>query len=212
VNAQRTDSRPLQIVFYDLGGVLVNVFAGKFMEALADEMGMTPAELAPRLETLRPDSRLFDSGEIDGPEFHRRLVSRLGSGLAWERFKELYTGIFSLKEDVAEVAASLQGHVRLSIISNTDPLHFEYLINCYPIFRIFEKPVTSFAARAIKPDPAIFHYALQAWGVQPEEALFIDDVADNVAAARGVGMQAIHFQGVDQLRQGLGAFFPHLTE
>jgi putative hydrolase of the HAD superfamily len=41
-----------------------------------------------------------------------------------------------------------------------------------------------------KPDPRAFEIALAAMGAPPERVLFLDDVAENVAAARGLGLHA----------------------
>jgi putative hydrolase of the HAD superfamily len=51
-----------------------------------------------------------------------------------------------------------------------------------------------------KPDPAIYHRALDILGRPAERILFIDDRAENAAAAAGVGMKAIQFKGAESLR------------
>ncbi|HEX6384493.1 MAG TPA: HAD-IA family hydrolase, partial [Anaerolineae bacterium] len=44
-----------------------------------------------------------------------------------------------------------------------------------------------------KPDPSIYQLTLNRLGRRPEEAVFIDDSARNIMAARELGMHAIHF-------------------
>ena len=57
----------------------------------------------------------------------------------------------------------------------------------------------------MKPDPRIFQYALEQLDVAPAEAVFVDDVIENVEAARAFGMHAIHFttprQAISELKQ-----------
>jgi len=48
----------------------------------------------------------------------------------------------------------------------------------------------------IKPDPAIFKCLLDRYELVPEETLFIDDMAHNVAAAKALGLQGIEFTGL----------------
>jgi putative hydrolase of the HAD superfamily len=50
----------------------------------------------------------------------------------------------------------------------------------------------------VKPDSRIYRKALETLNVAPAESVFLDDFPDNVAGARAVGMQAIHFKQVDQ--------------
>ncbi|MET3825191.1 2-haloacid dehalogenase [Sphingomonas sp. PvP055] len=54
-----------------------------------------------------------------------------------------------------------------------------------------------------KPDPAIYRLALDRFGLEAADALFIDDREDNVAGARSVGMPAVVFTDADALRADL---------
>lgn len=49
-----------------------------------------------------------------------------------------------------------------------------------------------------KPDAQIYLRTLVRLGVQPEEAVFVDDKMENVEAARQLGMYSIHFQNTEQ--------------
>jgi putative hydrolase of the HAD superfamily len=65
----------------------------------------------------------------------------------------------------------------------------------------------------IKPDPAIYEHTLRGLGVSPSEALFVDDREINIQAARALGIHAIHFRSVAQLRYDLEALgFPVLPD
>jgi HAD superfamily hydrolase (TIGR01509 family) len=69
----------------------------------------------------------------------------------------------------------------------------------------FDVLVWSYQLRMAKPDPAIYHYVLNKLGTQPAETLFLDDRPVNVEAALALGIQAILFSTVDQLRLDLVA-------
>jgi HAD superfamily hydrolase (TIGR01509 family) len=49
-----------------------------------------------------------------------------------------------------------------------------------------------------KPEPAIFELALQRFGLAPADAVFLDDHAANVHAARALGLPTIHFSDAAQ--------------
>jgi 2-haloacid dehalogenase len=75
------------------------------------------------------------------------------------------------------------------------------------LFDRFRDVVVSGDEKLMKPDPAIYRLALERFGLEPHEAVFIDDNRDNVAGAEAVGMAAIHFTDADALRvelAGLG--------
>lgn len=72
-------------------------------------------------------------------------------------------------------------------------------------FGLFRDIVVSGAEKLLKPDPAIYYLALDRFGLQPAEALFIDDRAINVEGAEAVGMHAHLFTTAEDLRERLAA-------
>ena len=65
--------------------------------------------------------------------------------------------------------------------------------------------------RVIKPNPAIYEHTLHGLGVSAAETLFVDDREPNIRAARALGMRAIQFLSISQLKHDLEALgFPLL--
>lgn len=56
----------------------------------------------------------------------------------------------------------------------------------------------------MKPDLRIYQLALDRLVVKPEEAVFVDDFAHNIEAARAIGMEAIQFKNTPQTMVDLG--------
>jgi len=71
------------------------------------------------------------------------------------------------------------------------------------VFDRFRGIVVSGDELLTKPDPAIYHRALDRFGLRAEDTLFIDDRADNIAGARSVGMEAVLFTDAQALRSQL---------
>jgi 2-haloacid dehalogenase len=74
------------------------------------------------------------------------------------------------------------------------------------LFAPFRDVLVSGEVKLIKPDPAIYALALDRFGLAPGEALFVDDRADNVAAAARCGFVGHRFTGAEALRTSLEAF------
>jgi 2-haloacid dehalogenase len=72
-------------------------------------------------------------------------------------------------------------------------------------FRRFRDIVVSGFEKLAKPDPALYFRALDRFGLNPAEALFVDDRVINVEGALAVGMKAHLFTGADDLRRRLEA-------
>lgn len=73
------------------------------------------------------------------------------------------------------------------------------------LFAPFRDILVSGVERMMKPDPAIYHLALDRFGLAPEEALFIDDREDNVVAAQALGIRGHLFRDAVTLRRDLVA-------
>ena len=73
-----------------------------------------------------------------------------------------------------------------------------------PILSRIENRVFSSTCGLTKPDPAIFRYTCEKFGLVPEETIFIDDNPDNIAGAAGIGLQTFLFDGdTDRLARAL---------
>jgi putative hydrolase of the HAD superfamily len=73
-------------------------------------------------------------------------------------------------------------------------------------FRTFSGEV-----KLIKPDPAIYEHTLRGLGVTAAEAMFVDDRKTNIQAARALGILALQFRSIAQLKDDLEALgFPIL--
>lgn len=69
------------------------------------------------------------------------------------------------------------------------------------ILDAFDAAISSADIRAAKPDAEAFQAAVDRAGTTIDRALFVDDTLANVEAARGLGMRAEVFTGVDDLRE-----------
>ena len=83
--------------------------------------------------------------------------------------------------------------------SETWPLACEH----FPFLGSLDGVLVSSAVGITKPDPEIFRTFCARFGVTPEESVFIDDVVQNVTAARSLGFHGIVFTDADELRNDL---------
>ena len=90
--------------------------------------------------------------------------------------------------------------VRTAILSNMPLTLRKHLDCCCPWLPEFDQKTFSCDVRDCKPSPEIYRHTLRGLGVQPEEALFLDDREDNVRGAEAVGIHGIVFQNPEQAR------------
>lgn len=109
-----------------------------------------------------------------------------------------------IDQDVIQIARELKANYKVGLLTNAIGSLLDDIFAQNPgIQDIFDERIVSSEVGLVKPEPEIYKLALEKLGVQPEEALFIDDGQANVDGAIAVGMQALLFTGADQLRTDL---------
>ena len=93
--------------------------------------------------------------------------------------------------------------VPLFAITNFGHEFWEGFRPTQPIFDRFQGIIVSGTEKLMKPDPAIYRLAIARFGIDPSGALFIDDVAANVAGAESLGIAGHRFNGAAMLEQDL---------
>lgn len=179
----------------DIGGVLEIVDdasrAGSFAARWAPPLGITADEFTRRIAAADLPDITRRTGVAD--EYWRRLGAALGASapqLAALRadFWDDYCGVAN--EDLLLHLTTLRGRVGLAILSNSGDGAREEEERRYGFSTLFDPICYSHEIGVTKPDPAAFDTAVRLMGAEPHSVLFIDDVTDNVAAARQSGLRA----------------------
>lgn len=103
-----------------------------------------------------------------------------------------------------DIVRELAGNaVPLFVITNFGAEFWQRFRATQPIFDHFGDILVSGVEKLIKPDPAIYALALERFGLNPGEAIFIDDNLDNVMSARANGFAAHHFTDAASLHTEL---------
>jgi putative hydrolase of the HAD superfamily len=195
----------LRAVIFDYGMVLSGP---PDPEAHAELMRITGL-LAEQLDPLYwADRHAFDEGKLTGEAYWRDILHQAGLTLPPSAVEELIHWDarmwMTLNPAMLAWAAALKTRGLLTaILSNIGDTTQQAMERDLKWLTRFDVLVWSYQLRMAKPDPAIYRYALDKLGTQPAETLFIDDREVNVEAAAALGMKALLFTTVDQLRADL---------
>ncbi|MGH2926474.1 MAG: HAD family hydrolase [Solirubrobacterales bacterium] len=199
----------IRAVISDFGGVLTTPLMGSFM-AVQDETGITVASLGVAMRRIAERDgenplHVLERGEITEGDFLAAIGSELAGELGHEpemhKFSEIYFEALDPNQPMIDLMGDLRdrGH-RMALLTNNvrewEPLWRRML----PVEEIFEVIVDSAFVGMRKPDPAIYELTVEriGGGVGASECLFVDDVEDNIVAARELGMTTVHFRANDQ--------------
>ena len=191
-------------VIFDLGRVLVNFDFKRGYQALEGLCPYRAAEIPKRLSTSDLVPR-FETGLIEPRDFVAQMSAVLDLKIDYDRFCRIWRSIFMETLVPEELLAGLARRYRLLLLSNTNAIHFEGLRETHAILRHFHHLVLSYEVKAMKPRPEIFQAAIALAGCRPEECFYTDDIADYVAAARKLGIDAVRFESLEQLQRELTA-------
>lgn len=118
-----------------------------------------------------------------------------------ERWMEMVPG--EVHGTAAILDELIARNVPVHAITNFANDKYAQTLERFPHLRRFQRTVVSAEVGYVKPEPEIYRILCEAEGFAPDEAIFIDDRADNCAGAVAVGMHAHRFRDARQLRTEL---------
>lgn len=189
-------------IIFDLGNVLIDIHPEATMEALAAHCEGKAEEI--RDFFLSPAHLSYMTGEIDSAAYYRAFCNQHHCTLDFADFVAIWNRLIGApREEMGELAARLSASYTLSVCSNTDPLHWETARRRCDYLDHFSYFFLSFEMGWRKPAPEIFLRMLDALNAHPRQCVFIDDIAENIAAAEALGLRTIHSSTPADIRQRL---------
>jgi putative hydrolase of the HAD superfamily len=186
-------------VIFDLGGVIVPLDFPAGYRAIAACCNVAAEDVPKRIGDTGLVPKL-ECGQVEAPEFIERISAALGLSVSETEFRQLWSSIFPPHTLIPEsLLAGLKQNYRLLLLSNTNSLHFEMIRENYPLLGHFDHYVLSYQVGAMKPAPRIYEAALEHARCRPEECFFTDDIPAYVEGARRAGIDAVQFQGFENL-------------
>jgi epoxide hydrolase-like predicted phosphatase len=204
LKAGRLQAGRLKAVIFDFGGVLVRTRSQDPRTAWEQRLGLTPGE-ASTLVFGGESGRAVQHGWITDAEHWRGIKARLAlddATLAQFRadfFSEDYLDMALL----AYIDRLRAAGYHAGLLSNASDDARRLFTTTYPVITRFDSVTISAEEGVMKPDPRIFRVALARAGVQPDEAVFVDDFAENVEGARAIGMIGVHYREPEAARREL---------
>jgi FMN phosphatase YigB (HAD superfamily) len=195
-------TRPTAV--FDLGGVLVSV---DFMRACKrlEAAGGAPAAVIFEAIASGPEKKAFDTGRLDPQQFAARFCAAIGVRMPCAEFAAIWCDIFAEQREVTGLLDQIAAKTDLVLLSNTDPLHFDYIRSRYAFLAKFGRLVLSYEVGHAKPARQIYERALGL--VAPgSRVIYFDDVPEYVTAARASGLPAEQFVNAAKLRLDLARF------
>lgn len=181
------------LYIFDMGNVIIDIDFKRVLGVWSHLSGTPLATLTERF-SMGEVFQKHERGEISDEQFAADLCHEMGIALSFEQFSAGWQAIFvGLRPEVITVFKRLreEGH-RVVVLSNTNRLHLDFWPHHYP--EIEANTDAMYLSQNLgmrKPEPEIFQHVLEKEGFSASEAVFFDDVAENIEAARAAGIEAV---------------------
>lgn len=201
---KKTPMYPFDVILFDVGGVLLtNGWDHRERAAAAAQFNLD-------LKTLEAKNAevngAWERSEIDVNKYLDAVVFYEPREFSRDEFFDfMLTQSQNLPDGALGILAELSAskHYMLGALNNEARETNEFRFGKFELRRYFKVAFSSCYMGLRKPEPAIYHRALDILGCPATRVLFIDDREENVAGGADAGMKAIRFTGAEALREEL---------
>ena len=189
---------PIQAVIFDVGGVLVRTQGREARRKWEARLGLPEMGLGRVIFGSDISARAL-VGQALVPQVWRDVAARFG--LDEQQMLELESDFWSddwVDAELVQFVRGLRPRYKTAILSNAWPEARRVLTFRFGLADAVDVMILSAEVGCAKPDARIYRIAGERLGVQLCEAVFVDDMAENVATAQSLGMRGVQFKNTAQ--------------
>jgi epoxide hydrolase-like predicted phosphatase len=194
----------IRAVYFDLGGVIVRTEYQAPRQRLAEEFGMDYEDID-KLVFGTPSAARASVGEITEEEHWRNVMKILKRPVTeYERIRAEFFAGDVIDHTILNFLRSIKPKYKVGLISNAWSGLRSYIVR-EKFDNVFHHMTISAEVGVTKPEARIYQFALEQLQVKAKEAVFVDDVQENIEACEKLGMKGIHFKDPESALKQLKA-------
>ena len=194
----------IRAIIWDMGGVILRTNGEESRLALAREFRVSVGDLY-NLVFNSPSAEKATIGLIPEEEHWKTVATTLG--VPENRIQELQDRFWAgdaVDKRLLEYIRALNKKYKTGLLSNAWSGARQSLNQRNACDMVFQYSMFSYEVRLKKPDPEIYKRFLFLMEVKPEEAIFVDDMPENIEVANSIGIHGIRFVSTDQAIEAVG--------
>jgi putative hydrolase of the HAD superfamily len=213
VSKEDRSRSPITAIIFDYGQVLVPSPTAEEFRPMAE---MFNVDFDSFFKLWEDSRNTYDRGDISAEQYWLKLAAASSISLdrgQIETLRKVEVELWSHPDPamLAWLSAIHSAGFKTALLSNMPLDLMRYVLANFHWMDDFTFKTFSADVRIIKPDPAIYEHTLRGLAVSASETLFVDDREANIRTARMLGMYAIQFRSIAQLKDELEALgFPLL--
>ena len=188
-----TSQPRIKAVIWDMGGVLLRTENREPRIALAAKFGLTYEMLESIVYGSRTATQAA-AGQIPVAEHWKSVQSLLKIPNDEMRdFKIAFWAGDTVDTELVNWIDQLRPKYKTALLSNAWEDMRDKATKYYPFLHAFDLSVFSAEVKLAKPDAAFYKWMLDKLQVSAEEAIFVDDMLENIVAAKLLGIHGVRF-------------------
>lgn len=193
----------IKTVIFDIGNVMVDFCFDKFIRKNKD-----PEQICERIRRATLESGFWGELDLGILSYEEVLQKFIDMDPELEpQIRAIFndtTGIV-LKRDYAILLVKKLRQNGYQVLALSNFPEKVYLENREPLAFLEEMDgyILSYRDHVIKPDPKIYRLLQERYGFLPEECVFVDDLQENLDAAKEQGWHTVLFIGYEQMLAAL---------
>ena len=194
----------IKTIFFDIGGVLIDIHPERTYQYLSDSADVDVSMVKESFPWDAHDQ--YERGIMNNEDWFITYKESLPQPCCLKRsdFWNAWKLLLGEEKNTVNILEALNKQYSIWLLSNTNPKHIQDEIEKRYLFpSLVNGAVYSFDVGVRKPEKEIYEIAMQRANANPQECLFIDDILENIQAAKQIGIEGIHFISSEQLKQEL---------
>jgi len=188
----------IKAVIWDMGGVIMKTEDSLPRENLAKRLGISRLALEDLIYGSE-SGRQAENGTITDDEHWNFVAASLG--LSREEIGKVKTEFWAgdrIDQKIVNFIRSLRPSFLTGLLSNAWLSTRAEITKYFDFLDIFDVVIFSAEVGMSKPDPSIYQLITEKLGISASEAVFMDDLYQNIKVAQKLGMNTIHFKDTDE--------------
>ncbi|OUX30350.1 MAG: hypothetical protein CBE24_06755 [bacterium TMED264] len=198
------NGKKITTIVFDIGGVLLDIHPEKTYQYISDSTDINVGIVKNRFPWDAHNE--YEKGNLTNKEWFFAFRDSLPQPCCLKEtdFWKAWSLLLGKEKKTVDLLSVLSQSHSTWLLSNTNPKHIQDEIEKKYLFpSLVDGAIYSFNTRCRKPDRQIYDCLLESSQVDPEECIFIDDLMENVEAARLLGIHAIHYSNYNLLSKEL---------
>lgn len=199
------DTTKIDAIVFDLGGVILDLHLDRTYQAFAGLGEMSLDEV--KQLAYQDFFKQYEVGEMDDPTFRAHLRDELEFKGPEDILDEAWNAMLGpIAKSKFKLLNKLATKFRLYLMSNTNAIHMKRILRIADHFSpekgfydYFDKVFLSNEVGHRKPNAAFYEHLMEDVSLVAEKTLFIDDLEENIEAARQLGWNGHHLKANESI-------------